>query len=262
MPEGISADARQTWPSAALVDSWLAYDLDLRDPGPSGTALHPGEESSLDPADPQAIAAARHFRDVIGRFASGITVVTALSNGEPVGLTCQSFSSVSLDPPLVLFVPARTSRAWPAIQRSGRFCVNVLAADQIDVSNKMASRGADKFAGLAGAPRRHRLAPAGGHGRLRLGLHHRGRARGGDHFIVVGRVLALDAGLAPPPTPTRCCTTAAPTARPADPDLRPGAPPGFPTSMVERASRVDAGRVMQRGHFRSGLGLPGSGEPP
>ncbi|WP_370288038.1 flavin reductase family protein [Nocardioides sp.] len=194
MPEGISADARQTWPSAALVDSWLAYDLDLRDPGPSGTALHPGEESSLDPADPQAVAAARHFRDVIGRFASGITVVTALSNGEPVGLTCQSFSSVSLDPPLVLFVPARTSRAWPAIQRSGRFCVNVLAADQIDVSNQMASRGADKFAGLDWRPAPVTGSPLLGGTVAFVDCSIEAVHEAGDHFIVVGRVLALDAG--------------------------------------------------------------------
>ena len=86
---------------------------------------------------------------MLGRFASGVTVVTATSGGEPVGLTCQSFSSVSLDPPLVLFVPARTSRAWPLIQRSGRFCVNFLSSDQADLSNKMASRGVDKFEGVA-----------------------------------------------------------------------------------------------------------------
>lgn len=194
LPEGISADARETWPSAALVDSWLAYDLDLRGPGSAGTGLHPGEESSLDPADPDAVAAARHFRDVIGRFASGITVVTALSNGEPVGLTCQSFSSVSLDPPLVLFVPARTSRAWPAIQRSGRFCVNVLAADQIEVSNQMASRGADKFAGVAWRP-----APVTGSPLLEgtaafVDCSIEAVHEAGDHFIVVGRVLALEAG--------------------------------------------------------------------
>ena len=58
---------------------------------------------------------------MLGRFASGVTVVTSMSGGEPVGMTCQSFSSVSLDPPLVLFVPAKTSRAWPLMQRAGHF---------------------------------------------------------------------------------------------------------------------------------------------
>ena len=88
---------------------------------------------------------------MLGRFASGVTVVTAISGDEPVGMTCQSFSSVSLDPPLVLFVPASTSRAWPLMQRAGKFCVNFLADDQADLSNTMASRGTDKFAGVAGS---------------------------------------------------------------------------------------------------------------
>ena len=63
---------------------------------------------------------------MLGRFASGITVVTSVSGGVPVGMTCQSFASVSLDPPLVLFCPSRSSTAWPLIRRAGAFCVNVL----------------------------------------------------------------------------------------------------------------------------------------
>src|SRR3546814_13093007 len=64
-------------------------------------------------------------------------------------MTCQSFSSISLDPALVMFSPARTSRAWPLIQRSGHFYVNFLADGQESLSNTMASRGPDKFAGLS-----------------------------------------------------------------------------------------------------------------
>ena len=67
------------------------------------------------------------FRAVLGRFCSGITVITALGRSGPLGLTCQSFSSLSLDPPLVLFSPARTSTTWPRIREVGLLCVNVLA---------------------------------------------------------------------------------------------------------------------------------------
>ena len=97
-PEGMRADARETWPSRELIESFLGdFDFELR----------PGETIHVD-TEEQA-QAARKFRDVLGRFATGITVVTAISRGEPVGMTCQSFMSVSLDPPLVVFSPARTS---------------------------------------------------------------------------------------------------------------------------------------------------------
>jgi 3-hydroxy-9,10-secoandrosta-1,3,5(10)-triene-9,17-dione monooxygenase reductase component len=184
IPDGMRPDARETWPSHDLIESWLGdamYDFQLR----------PGEDVAVDTDDPEAVAAARMFRDVLGRFASGVTVVTAMSGGDPVGLTCQSFSSVSLNPPLVLFIPARTSRAWPAIQRSGKFCVNFLSADQSELSNQMASKGADKFAGVAWSP-----APATGsplvHDTLAYvdcQIHQVHEA--GDHNIVVGRVLDL-----------------------------------------------------------------------
>ena len=96
----MSPDARETWPSPELINSWLGdQDIDFE--------FRPGEDIAVHD-DPEAVAAARRFRDVLGRFASGVTVVTTISNGEPVGLTCQSFSSVSLDPPLVLFIPAKT----------------------------------------------------------------------------------------------------------------------------------------------------------
>ncbi|HET9896626.1 MAG TPA: flavin reductase family protein [Streptosporangiaceae bacterium] len=77
----------------------------------------------LDP-DPE------RFRQVLGHFCTGITVITAIDDGEPVGFSCQAFAALSLDPPLVLFCPARTSSTWPKIERSGYFCANVLTAEQ------------------------------------------------------------------------------------------------------------------------------------
>ena len=189
IPDGMKADARETWPSHDLIESWLGdsmYDFQFR----------PGEDIAVDADDPEAIAAARQFRDVLGRFASGVTVVTAISGGAPVGLTCQSFTSVSLNPPLVLFIPAKTSRAWPSIQRSGKFCVNFLAADQAELSNQMASRGIDKFAGLSWSPAPSTGSPMleGTLGYVDCQIHIVHEA--GDHHVVIGRV--LDLGLPDP----------------------------------------------------------------
>ena len=129
---------------------------------------------------------------MLGRFASGVTVVTAISDGEPVGMTCQSFSSVSLDPPLVLFVPAKTSRAWPLIQRAGRFCVNFLADDQAELSNTMASRGRRQVRRRrAGTPSEATGSPLldGTLGYVDCTIHAVHEA--GDHYVVIGRVLDL-----------------------------------------------------------------------
>ncbi|MGN6781675.1 MAG: flavin reductase family protein [Marmoricola sp.] len=192
VPEGMNPDAARTWPSSELIESWLGdtvYDVQLR----------PGEDSAVPVDDPQRAEAARHFRDVLGRFASGVTVVTSTSDGEPVGMTCQSFSSVSLEPPLVLFCPARTSRAWPLIQRSGHFCVNLLAHDQAEISNLMATKGIDKFASVewqrsqaTGSPL---LAGILGYVDCSIEAVH----EAGDHYIVVGRVEDLDTMDAPEP---------------------------------------------------------------
>lgn len=192
LPEGMEPDARETWPSAELIHSWLGdslYDFQFR----------PGEEIVVPTDDEAAVGAARRFRDVLGRFASGVTVVTAMSSDKPVGMTCQSFSSVSLNPPLVLFIPARTSRAWPAIQRSGKFCVNFLGHGQEDLSNTMASRGVDKYDDLDWAPSPVTGSPMlpGTLGYVDCAIHTVHEA--GDHFVVIGRVLDLGLGDAEEP---------------------------------------------------------------
>jgi len=167
------------------MSSWLGdAEIDFE--------FRPGEASPVHTDDPAAAAAARRFRDVLGRFASGVTVVTSTSGGQPVGMTCQSFSSVSLDPPLVLFVPAKTSRAWPLIQRSGTFCVNFLGVDQAEVSNTMASRGVDKFAEVKWRPTAETGSPIldGVLGYVDCTIQAVHEA--GDHFVVIGRVLDLE----------------------------------------------------------------------
>ncbi len=97
------------------------------------------------------------MRDVLGHFASGVVVVTAAGPDGPLGFTCQSFASLSLDPPLVSFAPARTSTTWPRIREAGTFCVNVLADDQEALSVGFARSGRRQVRGrglVAGARRR------------------------------------------------------------------------------------------------------------
>ena len=136
--------------------------------------------------DPQVM------REVLGHFASGVTVVTALTDAGPAGFTCQSFSSLSLDPPLVAFAPSRTSRTWPRLREIGRFCVNVLAEDQTALSQSFARSGVDKFAGVPwtrsrmGSPVLQDVV-AWIDGELWAEYD------GGDHTLVVARVLDLGA---------------------------------------------------------------------
>jgi 3-hydroxy-9,10-secoandrosta-1,3,5(10)-triene-9,17-dione monooxygenase reductase component len=91
----------------------------------------------------------RTFRDTLGRFASGVVVVTGIDEDGPLGFTCQSFYSVSSDPPLISFSVMKTSTTYPRIQRTGSFAVNVLASDQQHISTQFALTGTDKWAGVA-----------------------------------------------------------------------------------------------------------------
>jgi 3-hydroxy-9,10-secoandrosta-1,3,5(10)-triene-9,17-dione monooxygenase reductase component len=94
----------------------------------------------------------RAFRTALGHFCSGIVIVTAMQDGEPVGMTCQSFSSASLDPPLVMFLPARTSTTYPRLRAAGRVCINLLADAQHGTSSQFAASGSDKWSGVAWEP--------------------------------------------------------------------------------------------------------------
>lgn len=136
---------------------------------------------------------ARAFRTALGGFATGVCVVTALDldAGCPVGITVNSFASVSLDPPLVLWSIGRTAHTFEVFRRADQWAINILAADQQEVSNRFASRADDKFAGvewtpgLGGAPLLD-----GCVARFQCVAEH--RYDGGDHLILVGRVLAFD----------------------------------------------------------------------
>lgn len=82
------------------------------------------------------------FRQVLGQFCTGITIITTVHDNIPVGFACQSFAALSLDPPLVLFCPTKLSRSWKAIEATGRFCVNVLTEKQKDISARFGSKEA------------------------------------------------------------------------------------------------------------------------
>lgn len=100
---------------------------------------HEGARVTFD-TDPE------RFRRVLGHFATGITIITAVDGGEPVGFSCQAFAALSLEPPLVLFCPAHTSSTWPRIERAGVFCANVLTADQGDLATLFGRTKPDRFA--------------------------------------------------------------------------------------------------------------------
>lgn len=132
------------------------------------------------------------FRAVLGHFASGVALVTGIHDDRPTGLTCQSFFSLSLEPPLVVFAPGKSSTSWPGTSSSGFVCVNILASDQEGLARTFSQTGADKFAGVGwspaanGAPRLH--------GSLAwidcsIEMVHEEH---GDHYLVVARVTELE----------------------------------------------------------------------
>ncbi|MEU3369521.1 flavin reductase family protein [Streptomyces sp. NPDC006660] len=153
-------------------------------PRPDLRAVRDDERVPVDPGQ---------FRRVLGEFASGVTVVTAEDAAGPAGFACQSFVSLSLDPPLVAFMVARTSTTWPRIARAGAFCVNVLGDHQGALCRGFAVSGADKFAGVAHGPAPVTGSPllAGVPAWIDCRVH--AVHTGGDHLIVVGRVEALGA---------------------------------------------------------------------
>ncbi len=180
IPDGIAPDAAQTWPPRELIDSFLgSFDF-------SATSDSGGEELT-------------EFRSVLGRFASGVTIVTASTVNGPVGMTLQSFTALSLRPPLILFAPAKTSRAWPLIHRTGHFTVNLLGAGQQDLSTSFAISQEDKFSGVEWTQSAQHGDPhlAGCIGWIDCAVHNVHAE--GDHYIVVGRVLDLVEGEADDP---------------------------------------------------------------
>jgi flavin reductase (DIM6/NTAB) family NADH-FMN oxidoreductase RutF len=134
------------------------------------------------------------FRAVLGHFASGVTLVTGIDDhNQPAGLTCQSFFSLSLDPPLIAIAPGKSSNSWPKVAKAGQFCINILSSGQEDIAWTFSLSGADKFAGVGwsaapnGAPRLHDALAW-------IDCHIEATHDAGDHLLVVGRVQELEVG--------------------------------------------------------------------
>ena len=151
---------------------------------------------SKDPAMPESVAAEpaaarfdlRDFRGALATFATGVTIVTTRGrSGEPVGLTVNSFASVSLDPPLVLWSQSLYAQSLPAFQEGSHFVVNVLAADQVELAKRFAGEHDNRFLDVEhivpdhGAPV---IAGCAAHFECR----NEARYYGGDHIIFLGRV--------------------------------------------------------------------------
>lgn len=132
----------------------------------------------------------RTFRNTMGQFSTGVVIATGMLRGEPAGFAAQSFVSLSLDPPLIALCPGKTSTSWPKLREAGKFCINVLAADQKAVCDTMAKSGIDKFAsipwrtGTTGSP-----IIAGVIAWIDCEVEAEHEA--GDHTIAVGRVVDL-----------------------------------------------------------------------
>jgi flavin reductase (DIM6/NTAB) family NADH-FMN oxidoreductase RutF len=133
----------------------------------------------------------RLFRNAMSQFCTGVVVVTGVSHGRPVGFAAQSFVSVSLAPPLISICPARSSTTWPLLRESGRFGINVLASDQLDLCSTFARSGGDKFTkcewdvSSQGTPI---LGNIMGFVECELEAEY----SAGDHTLVIGRVMGFD----------------------------------------------------------------------
>jgi flavin reductase (DIM6/NTAB) family NADH-FMN oxidoreductase RutF len=136
---------------------------------------------------------ARTFRQTVGHFATGVTVIAAEVDGDVRGMTANAFSSLSLDPPLVLFCCGKSAHMSEAIRHAARFSVNMLAETQQDVSTYFAGGWKEpapppfSFVPWSGVHRLHGCIAA-------IGCHVETILEGGDHWIVVGRVIALHRG--------------------------------------------------------------------
>jgi 3-hydroxy-9,10-secoandrosta-1,3,5(10)-triene-9,17-dione monooxygenase reductase component len=141
---------------------------------------------------------ARDFRQTLGTFTTGVTIITTRSaDGLPVGITANSFNSVSLDPPMVLWSLARNARSLAAFDNAEHWAVHILSADQEALSNRFARSGEDKFSGVATETGIGDV-PLLSHCASRLQCRTSFKYEGGDHIIFVGEVLAYDRSDVPP----------------------------------------------------------------
>lgn len=134
-----------------------------------------------------------HYRQVLGHFPTGVTVVAGVADGQPVGLAVGSFFSLSIEPPLVGFCVGKSSNSWKAMEPTGSFCINILGADQEDVCRVFAASGDDKFSTI-GWTKSESGSPLVNDVLAWIDCDLEAVHDGGDHHIVVGRVRSMDVG--------------------------------------------------------------------
>jgi flavin reductase (DIM6/NTAB) family NADH-FMN oxidoreductase RutF len=150
---------------------------------------HPSDPANELASDNSAIDP-RDFRNALGTFATGVTIITAVTpDGKPYGLTCNSFASVSLNPPLVLWSLGMFSNGLSIFQNASHFTVNVLGASQQDLSNRFSKSSEDKFAGVEWTPGLGK-APVLANCVATFQCRAANRYYGGDHIIFLGAVEA------------------------------------------------------------------------
>jgi 3-hydroxy-9,10-secoandrosta-1,3,5(10)-triene-9,17-dione monooxygenase reductase component len=132
------------------------------------------------------------FRQVFGFLPTGVAVITAYGAGGRVGMTANSVTSVSLEPPLLLFCPARSSDTWPVIRDAGAFCINVMGGHHEDTTRRFAARGVDRFSSGRWVDRD--TGPALDDAVAWIECQLTDEHDAGDHTIAVARVMALEAG--------------------------------------------------------------------
>jgi 3-hydroxy-9,10-secoandrosta-1,3,5(10)-triene-9,17-dione monooxygenase reductase component len=138
------------------------------------------------------------FRAVLGHFASGVVVLAGTTDQGPVGMSCQSFFSLSLEPPMIAISPSRTSTTWPRLRKTAGFAVSILSREQEALCRAFALPGRNKFAGVSWSPTEVTGSPVID-GALawidcRIGPIH----VVGDHYLVVGHVVGLDSASGEP----------------------------------------------------------------
>ncbi|TQF74648.1 flavin reductase family protein [Rhodococcus spelaei] len=132
------------------------------------------------------------LRKVMSHFCTGVAVITAHDGDRPLGFTCQSVVSLSLEPPYISFCPTKTSTSWPLLREARHLCINVLAHDQKDVCSTFAVSGGDKFANVDWSPAGNG-APALGGALARIEATVEVEHEAGDHTIVIARITDLTA---------------------------------------------------------------------
>jgi flavin reductase (DIM6/NTAB) family NADH-FMN oxidoreductase RutF len=155
----------------------------------SDAPKHPSDPANELASDNSAIDP-RDFRNALGTFATGVTIITAVTpDGKPYGLTCNSFASVSLNPPLVLWSLGMFSNGLSVFQNASHFTVNVLGASQQELSNRFSKSSEDKFAGVEWTPGLGK-APVLANCVATFQCRAANRYYGGDHIIFLGAVEA------------------------------------------------------------------------